>query len=84
MHHRWKVSLPTKKADVIPVFKKGNHDDKTNDRLVSILPSLSKIYERLVYNQINQMTENASSVFQCGFRKKYCTWHAVIAMIENA
>ena len=31
-----------KKADVSPVFKKGNHNDKTNCRLVNILP---KIYE---------------------------------------
>ena len=59
-----------KKADVSPVFKKGNHNDKTNYRPVSILPSLSKIYERFIYNQINQMTKNAISIFQCGFRKK--------------
>ena len=58
-----------KKADVSPVFKKGNHNDKTNYRPVSILPSLSKIYERLIYNQINHMTENALSIFQCGFAK---------------
>ena len=72
-----------KKADVSPVFKKGNHNDKTNYRPVSILPSLSKIYERLIYNQINQMTENALSIFQCGFRKKYSTQHALIAMTEK-
>ena len=59
-----------KKADVSPIFKKGNHNDKTNYRPVSILSSLSKIYERLIYNQINHMTENSLSVFQCGFRKK--------------
>ena len=37
------------------------------------LPSLSKIYERLIYNQINLMTENTLSIFQCSFRKKYST-----------
>ena len=72
-----------KKADVSPVFKKGNHNDKTNYRPVSILPSLSKIYERLIYNQINHMTENALSIFQCDFRKKSSTHHALIAMIEK-
>ena len=30
------------------------------------------------------MTENALSIFQCGFRKKYSTRHALIAMIEKA
>ena len=58
--------------------------DKTNCQLVSILLLFSKIYERLIYNQINQMTENALSIFYCGFRKKYSTQHALIAMIENA
>ena len=70
-----------KKVDVSPIFKKRNHDDKTNYRPLSILPSLSKIYERLIYNQINHITENALSIFQCGFRKKYSTQHALIAMI---
>ena len=50
----------------------------------NLLPSLSKIYERLIYNQINQMTGNALSIFQCGFPKKYSTEHALIAMIEKA
>ena len=73
-----------RKADVSPVFKKGNRNDKTNYEPVSILPSLSKIYEYLIYNQVNQMTENALSIFQCNFRKKYNTQHALIAMISKA
>ena len=35
-----------KKADVSSVFRKRNHNDKTNYRLVSVLPSLSKIHGR--------------------------------------
>ena len=60
-----------KLPDQLNVFIKGNHNDKTNYRPVSILPSLSKTYERLIYNQINQTTENALSKFQCGFCKRY-------------
>ena len=30
------------------------------------------------------MTENALPIFQCGFRKKYGTQHALIAVIEKA
>ena len=52
-----------KKANISPVFKKGNHNDKTNSRPISILPSLSKIYEHLIYNQINHMTENPYQYF---------------------
>ena len=50
---------------------------------MSILPSVSKILERLIDSQINQMIENALSIFQYGFRKKYSTKHALIAMIEK-
>ena len=74
----------SKKADVSPVFKKRNYNDKTNYWPVIILPLLSKIYEHLIYNQINHMAENALSIFQCGFHKKYSTQHALIAMIEKA
>ena len=61
-----------KKADIIPVFKKGNHNDKANYRSVSILPSLSKIYERLIYNQINKMTEN----FNISVPFSQTIWHS--------
>ena len=37
-----------KNADVISVDKKKEKSDKTNYRPVSILPNLSKIYEKLI------------------------------------
>ena len=39
-------------ADVMPVFKKDDKSDKSNYRPISILPNLSKIYERIMQNQI--------------------------------
>ena len=60
------------------------HNDKTKYRPVSILPSTSKIYERLIFNQITQMTENTLSIFQCGFGKEYSTQHALIAMLKRS
>ena len=41
-----------KKADVIPVFKKEDRNNVENDRPVSIIPSLSNIYERCLYDQM--------------------------------
>ena len=41
-----------KQADVIPAHKKNDKCDKSNYRPVSILPNISKIYERLIYNQL--------------------------------
>ena len=40
-----------KKADITPAFKKGDHLLKSNYRAVSILPTLSKIYEKIIYQQ---------------------------------
>ena len=37
---------------VTPVFKKDDKSDKSNYRRISILPNLSKVYERIMQNQI--------------------------------
>ena len=42
-----------KHVDVIPVDKKNEKFDKTNYRPVSILTNISKIYEKLLYNQLS-------------------------------
>ena len=37
-------------ADITPILKKDDKTDKTNYRPISILPNLSKIYERIMQN----------------------------------
>ena len=39
-----------KLADVSPVFKNGDRNDKLNYRPVSILPTISKIYEANIFS----------------------------------
>ena len=41
-----------KDADVVPVHKKKIKSDKVNYRPVTILPNLSKIYEKLMYQHL--------------------------------
>ena len=57
-------------ADVTPVFKKDDKSDKNNHRPISILPNLSKVYERIVQNQIypyiNKLFQRISMVFGKG------------------
>ena len=72
-----------KTANITPVFKKDSRTDKTNYRPVSVLPNLSKIYERLIYNQISNYFENILSKFQCGFRKGFSAQDCLIVMIEK-
>ena len=39
-----------KKANVVPVYNKGDYQCVENYRLVFLLPMFSKIFERLIYN----------------------------------
>ena len=43
-----------KLAEVIPLFKKADPFDKSNYRPVSLLSHMSKVFERIIYNQINE------------------------------
>ena len=56
-------------ADVKPAHKKGSRNDKENYRPVSILPNISKIYERCLFKLLTNYFEDHFSKYQCGFRK---------------
>ena len=47
-----------KKAVVHPIHKKDCKTEKSNCRPISILPSLSKIHERLLYDQMHTYFSN--------------------------
>ena len=72
-----------KKADISPIFKKESRSDKVNYRPISILPNISKIFERCIYNQLCPYFDSILSPFQCGFRKGYNAQYCLIAMVEN-
>ena len=59
-------------AKVNPVFKSGDKYKFTNCRPISILPSISKLLEKVVYNRIYDFITNHKilSPNQFGFRKK--------------
>ena len=76
LHHNFNSSLscatfPTsmKYADVIPVHKKDDKTDKENYRPINILPNLSKVYERLTYNQSILILTRYSLSFNAVFGK---------------
>ena len=70
-------------ADVTPVYKKNERTNKTNYRPISILPVLSKIFERIMFDQINIFMQTKLSTHLCGFRKKYSTQHALFLLLKN-
>ena len=42
----------TQLSDITPVFKKLDPSDKANYRPVSILPLVSKVFEKIMYDQL--------------------------------
>ena len=72
-----------KYADISPAFKKGDRLDRSNYRPVSILPSISKIFERLMYSQIDNYMEPKLSIYQCGFRKNLSSQNCLLFMVEK-
>ena len=63
--------------------KKGSNNWKGNYRPVSILPNISKFYERRLFKPISNYFENVFSKFQCGFRQGLSAQYRPIYMIEK-
>ena len=72
-----------KLADVTPVHKKNERSKKDNYRPVSILPPVSKIFERNIYEQISSYIDKYLSPFMFGFRKGYSTQQCLSVMISK-
>ena len=72
-----------KNANVTPVVKKGYRGSKENYRPVSILPVISKIFEKLLCKQITIFIDPLLSKYQCGFRKGFSDQHCLLAMLEK-
>ena len=70
-------------ADVTPIHKKKDKSGKTKYRPVSILPNISKIYEKLIYKQLYHYFDDILSPSQCGFRKGHSTQHCLLVMLEE-
>ncbi len=72
-------------AKVSPVYKKDDETLFTNYRPISMLPSISKIFEKVIFNQLyNYFQEN--SLFysaQYGFREGHSTELAALELVDR-
>ena len=69
-----------KMARVIPLYKNGQRNIPGNYRPISVLPAVSKIMERILYDQLyNYLTTfELLSDYQFGFRKSHSTATALL------
>ena len=72
-----------KNADVVPIHKKEERTKKENYRPVSLLPIISKLFERDMYNQILAYVDKYLSPYLFGFRKGHSTEQCLNVMIER-
>ena len=78
-----KFDVQLKVADIIPLHKKLEAIYKENYRPVSLLPVVSKIFERLMLKQMKPYIEAFLSQWLCGYRKGYNAQYALTAMVER-
>ena len=78
-----KFPAKLKLADITHLFKKLENVCKENYRPVSLLPLVSKIFERIMQEQMIEFIGDHLSPFLCGYRKGYNAQYALIAMIEK-
>ena len=75
----WKV------AGVTPIFKDGDKTEKSNYRPISVLPVISRLFEKLVFEQLyNFMEENGHFTSdQSGFLRQRSTLTCLLKMSDD-
>lgn len=63
-------SFPLKwgKSKIVPIFKNGGHRHISNDRPISILSSIGKLFKSLIFDQLNPQINPLLDNHQLGFR----------------
>ena len=72
-------------AKVIPVFKAGDVKHVANYRPISVLPNISKIFEKLACSRLNKYLTDYHILHdnQFGFRPKLSTCLALLQLVDE-
>ena len=72
-----------KLAQVTPIYKKDDPFTEKNYRPPSIMPSLSKIYERVISDQLSAHFENIFHSFLAAFRPSFVCQTTLLRLVED-
>ena len=77
--NEWKI------AKVTPLFKKGSKRELGNYRPISVLPLVSKNFEKIIYRQLYDYLQDNSllNTYQSGFRSMHSTLTALLETTNN-
>ena len=72
-------------AKITPVYKNNDKSNLTNYRPISVLPAISKIFEKVMEIQLNNHLTNLKLFYtsQYGFRSAHSTEHAMLENIDR-
>ena len=74
-----------KRAKVVPLFKSGDRSCTDNYRPISLLPVISKVLERVVYNFTTKFLMDNKILYprQFGFRRDHSTSDAIMNLVGD-
>ncbi|CAB3994911.1 Hypothetical predicted protein [Paramuricea clavata] len=74
-----------KEARVSPVYKNDAKNDPSNYRPISVIPTVSKIFEKIIFDQLNKYfnDNNLLTTCQSGFRSLHSTVTALLEATNN-
>ena len=72
-----------KREDVTPILKKGNGNEKKNYRPVIVLSIFLKVFEKLLFEQINGHMQSTFSKHLTGFPKNHSIQNALLILLKN-
>lgn len=70
-------------AKVCPIHKKNSLLDKGNYRPVSVLPTISKFFERAIHNQLSEYFDNIFNPYLAAFRAGFGCQSTLIRIVED-
>ena len=70
-------------ADITPVYKKNDRTVVENYRPVSVLPTDSKMFEKIIQKQFSARVNEFLSPYLCGYCKGFNTQYALLSSIEK-
>ena len=71
-------------SKVVPLYKKDDQTNLSNYRPISLLPSISKIFEKVLLEQLTTYLDNNNLIHnhQYGFRKRHSTEYAALHIVD--
>ena len=69
----------------MPVYKTNDETNLGNYRSISVLPCISKILEKIVYNRLYEHLNSNNILYkkQFSFQKSHSTEHAMLQLVDQ-